>query len=418
MKLSNMWLFEIKKIQKSILALDHYNWFGFDNERIKRELKSLGVDYHQFNVSESWSSSNIEYLDSESLYQAIIYTVCNELELVPEDVSLANPEHFDVYCRLAHIAKNCADYVVNKIRELNITKILIPQGYVLEAAVCRLLAAKMSLPILAIENTLSKEKLLWENISGTTVNVNLSKNYYYKYAPLTSFEVATEYVQRYLLNVRSLKAVEHSTPAYSAVRISDSKKIVLFLGQVYVDSSVLFGINRFASQVSIIEYLCDYCYKNNYKLIVKLHPKEIRGKSIVNKPLNKMTWRKLCDSNNFMSNYNNNSEIIIDHENKYDTYMLIEQANVCVTINSMSGLEALTIGKKVITCGHSCYGGLGFTSDAHDYKDLNYFLDKNLSCEGNDSSHYQEDVVKFFYIYLNLYCVGKNESELVRLLAS
>jgi len=84
----------------------------------------------------------------------------------------------------------------------------------------------------------------------------------------------------------------------------------------------------------------------------------------------------------------------------------------------MSGLEALTIGKKVITCGHSCYGGLGFTSDAHDYKDLNYFLDKNLSCEGNDSSHYQEDVVKFFYIYLNLYCVGKNESELVRLLAS
>ncbi len=413
-----MSLFKKKTKGRSILALDHYDWFGFDNDRVKSGLKNLGIDYHQINLSEAWGAPEKKDLDSGFLYQAVIYTVCNELELVLADVDLDDPSHLEVYSKWEQIAKNCAGYVVSKINECHITKILVPQGYVLEAAVCRLLAAKLCLPILAIENTLSKEKMLWENISGITVNANLSKNYFFKYAPLISAKKATEYTQRYLSNVQSLKSIEHSTPVGSTMRINDSKKIVLFLGQVYVDSSVLFGINRFANQEKIVEFLCDYCIKNGHTLIVKLHPKEIDGMSMVNKPFDKMTWRKICDSNNYMSKYHGHADVIVDHENKYDTYKLIEQANVCVTINSMSGLEACIIGKEIVTCGQSCYGGLGFTSDAYDYDDLNYYLDKILKCGCVDLAHLREDAMKFFYIYMNLYCVEKTESELVRLLAS
>lgn len=413
-----MSLFRKKTKGRSILALDHYNWFGFDNDKVKKGLNSLGIDYHRINLSDAWVAPENKDVDSEFLYQAVIYTVCNELELVLTDVDLNDPDHFEVYSKWEQIAKNCAGYVVSKINEFHITKMLIPQGYVLEAAVCRLLAVKMCLPILAIENTLSKDKMLWENISGITVNANLSKNYYFKYAPLISVKKAAEYTQRYLSNVKSLKSIEHSSPTSSTIRINDPKKIVLFLGQVYVDSSVLFGINRFANQEKIVEFLCDYCIKNGHTLIVKLHPKEISGMSMVNKPLDKMTWRKICDSNTSVSKYHHHADVIVDHENQLDTYKLIEQANVCVTINSMSGLEARIIGKEVVTCGHASYGGLGFTSDAYDYVDLNYYLDKILKCGCVDLAHLHEDAMKFFYIYMNLYCVEKTESELVRLLAT
>lgn len=414
-KRAKMWIFKKNKQKRAILALDYYDWFGFDCDKIIKELKSLGLDYHRIELSEAWSAPEIEDVDDEFLYLATIYTVCNELELAVADVDLGNPRHYEVYRKWAQVAKSCAGYIVRKIHGLDIAKIFIPQGYVLEAAVCRLLATRMSVPILAIENTLSKEKMLWEDIAGNTVNANLSKNYYFKYAPLTSVAEAAAYAQDYLANIRALKSAEHSTPAGSTLKTNEAKKIVLFLGQVYVDSSVLFGINNFSSQDRIIDYLCGYCKKNNYKLIVKLHPKEIGGESIVNKPLNKMTWRKLC--NNTFTARCDNADIVIDHENIYDTYMLIEQASVCVTINSMSGLEARIIGKEVITCGYSSYGGLGFTCDAQDYSDLRHYLNKVLSRESLGTVHSHEDSLKFFYIYMNLYCVNKNESELARLLA-
>lgn len=401
----------------SILALDYYNWLEFDFAQVRTELKKFGIGYHSFNLREARTAPELKDIDHDFVYQAIIYTVCNELELMPSEVDLSNPGHAGIYKKWEKTARCCAGYAANKIATCNITKILVPQGYVLEAAVCRLLAARMNLPILAIENTLSNDRMLWENISGITVNENLSKNYYWKHKPLVSEHAAAEYSHHYLANIKSKKTSEHTTPEECSVKTVAGKKVILFLGQVYIDSSVMFGINRFANQESVIDQLCDYCSKHGHTLIVKLHPKEMAGHSIVNVPLNKMTWRKICALQNFTANYQNNPDVIIDHDNLYDTYKLIDLANVCVTINSMSGLEACISGKEVILCGSSCYGGLGFTSEAYDNQDLIYHLnkimlntDRNIDKRGN--------AMAFFYTYMKMYCVQKSETELVKLIAS
>jgi hypothetical protein len=130
-----------------------------------------------------------------------------------------------------------------------------------------------------------------------------------------------------------------------------------------------------------------------------------------------MTWRKICNLKSYETKYNDHPDVIVDHENRYDTYRLIELADVCVTINSMSGLEARVIGKEVVTCGHACYGGLGFTADAYDYQELDFHLNKILKSDCWGDGHLHDDAMKFFYIYMNLYCVEKTESELVKLLA-
>jgi hypothetical protein len=418
MGLLNMLLFKRKTRRRSILALDHYNWFGFDYGKVRKAIESFDIDYHSINISDARNAPEHKVIDAEFTYQAVIYTVCNELELVPADIDLNNPDHAEVYCKWTRIVTSCTSHIEKKIDDCGITKIFIPQGYALEAAVCRLLAVKNNLQILTIENTLSKERMLWENISGITVNSNLSKNYYWKYAPLTTTQKASDYTQKYLTNVKSIKSSEHATPDVCSLKIDEQKKTILFLGQVYVDSSVIFGINRFQSQERIIEHLCDYCARNGYTLIVKLHPKEIHGMSFSNKPLDKMTWRKICNMKSYVEKYHDHPDVIIDHENLYDTYRLIEWADVCVTVNSMAGLEACVKGKWVVICGHACFGGLGFTADAYDYEDLNYYLDKTLAYEREKFDKLHEDAMKFFYIYMNLYCVERTESELVKLLVN
>lgn len=418
MSILNMLPFRWRYTKGSILALDHYNWFGFDFANVKASLNHLGFDYHSIDILEARTWPEYKEADADFLYQAVIYTVCNELEIVETEVNLNNPYHLEVFDKWKRVAANCAGYVAQKIKEWRITKIFIPQGYVLEAAVCRLLAIRMNLPILAIENTLSSSRMLWENVSGITVNANLSKNYYWKYQSIISQRIADEFTHQYLANIKSYKVSEHATPHDCSLKTKEAKKVILFLGQVYVDSSVLFGIHRFASQEKIIEQLCEYCTQNGHTLVVKLHPKEISGNSMVNTPLNKMTWRKICGLDNFANQYHGNPDIIIDHENRFDTYKLIERADVCVTINSMSGLEARLGGKNVILCGNSCYGGLGFTADVYDNAELNFHLDKILHHTGGCDERMQNDALKFFYIYLNLYCVEKTETELLRLLAS
>jgi hypothetical protein len=83
----------------------------------------------------------------------------------------------------------------------------------------------------------------------------------------------------------------------------------------------------------------------------------------------------------------------------------------------MSGLEACISGKPVITCGYASYGGLGFTLEAYDGQSLDYQLQRIMNDDYQVDAYSHGDAMKFFHIYMNLYCVTKTESELVKLLA-
>lgn len=396
----------------SILWLSNYNWFGLDHDIITNLIADKGCAYHSFGTNEDLALRSPlppqRYYRDIDLDSAIEYTVCNELEVMPKQIDRQNPIHCDAIDKWRLRAKACIDQLYIAIKNNSITKIVFPQGYVLEAAICRMVAANLGLQVFAIENSLHSDRLLWDDVSGITVNYNLSKNFFWKYKDSVKVEVAEAYANNYLRNIKHYKTLEHTSPQ-KYINLPPNKKVVLFLAQVLTDSSVLFNIYNFTDPVHIIEILAEYCIQMNYILIIKLHPKEISGNCILNTPLNRLTWRKLSASDKFIALHNSSTDILVDHNNEYDTFHLIKSSNVCVTINSMSGLEACLYGKPVINCGHASYSGLGFTSEAHDEGLLIYFLDRIL----NNLYIYNKHATLFFYIFLNFYCIKKDEAHLI-----
>ena len=108
-----------------------------------------------------------------------------------------------------------------------------------------------------------------------------------------------------------------------------------------------------------------------------------------------------------------NSNIYYDHTNGYDTYSIIKNADVCVTINSQAGLESLLLGKIVITCGNAFYNCLNSVYQALNKHHLGFLLSQIL--KETDSGVDMDQVYKFFYIFCEKYCLPKNESSYLRL---
>jgi Capsule polysaccharide export protein len=402
-----------RKTSHKIAFLEGYNWFGLNNSKVSELLEKHGRLYISVNLASpplpDCYDLPPQLYKGINLDSVIAYSICNELEVMPDQINFQNQVHLQAVKKWRSAAKEYIDQIYENLEQINIDKIVIPQGYVLEAATLRLIAIRLGVPIFSIENSLHKDKMLWDNVTGITVNRNLSKNFYWKFKEVVDPVCVNNFVDDYLNNIKSHKVPEHTSPD-STVSLIDGTKVVLFLGQVYVDSSVLFNLYDFECPERLIDNLCQYCIANDYTLLVKLHPKEVTGNSIVNSPLNKLTLRKLQQLPNF-DTYISRHNVIIDADNNYDTYDVIKKADAVVTINSMSGLEACIMNKPVITCGLSSYSGLGFTSEAKNKNELFFFLNQVLTTPQNAMD--SQAARTFFYIYLNLYCFDKNEETLV-----
>jgi capsule polysaccharide export protein KpsC/LpsZ len=248
-------------------------------------------------------------------------------------------------------------------------------------------------------------------LSGIAVNKNLAKNHYWKYRDFVAASAAKSYVCEYLENIKQLKNTEHQTTLETISK--SGKKTVLFIGQVYTDASILFGINDFTCPVEIVEQLVNYCLDNDYHLIVKLHPKEAVGNDILNRPYNNLTYRKIADRDGLLGKITS-CGFVLDKE-EYDTYSLIDIADVCVTVNSQAGLEALIKGKNLLVCGQSYYSGLGFTFEALNSESLFCALD--LVLEHNISFLDQDEINKFFYIISEKYFMDRTDQSVKKLLS-
>ena len=172
---------------------------------------------------------------------------------------------------------------------------------------------------------------------------------------------------KYIDGIKNLKMEEHITPSNKFLQKS-GRKTILYIGQVYSDSSVLFGIWNFKNPVEIIKVLVDYCINNDFQLIVKPHPKEKDLVDVLGNKYDKLTFR-MINKDKELAEKITKYGVVVDSENEYDTYSLIDYSDLCITINSQAGLKALIKNKDVILCGIASYGGLGFSYEAHN-KDM------------------------------------------------
>ena len=111
---------------------------------------------------------------------------------------------------------------------------------------------------------------------------------------------------------------------------------------------------------------------------------------------------------------------VIDHDNQLDTYQLIDQAAVAVTVNSQSGLEAAIRGIPVVVCGDANFGGLGFTFDAPQVEFLavamKLALESGTTRDLVPAALPRTDLAReFTYLFFEKYCRPKTTGGLLDL---
>lgn len=395
---------------KRILVAKEINWLGLSNERLfflglKRGYNILFTDDEVIYEKDYFFDISNDYKDitfkGVNLFQAGLYNICFDLKVSVKNIDLNVELHKKTILLWLNRCANFISKVLPIFEVRSVSKVVIFQGHFYKQAILRQLAILYNIEVLCLENTFNKNKAVWDSVSALTVNNNSARNYYWRYRDVLDIKKAEEYTLNYINKVKEQKMPEHDTPMKRYEKISN-RKTILFIGQVYLDSSTLLGIWDYKDPIEIILSLVNYCMENNMHLIIKLHPKERSSEHFYNDTL------KHIESNaELASKIRGSDSILLDDENEYDTYSLIDAADVCVTINSQAGVEALIKGKDVILCGMSSYGGMGFTYEAYNKEMLKHSLDMKL--KDNISLIKNDDISKFFYIYNELYCIRKDE---------
>ncbi len=404
----NKILHYLRPSKRKIVAFPsvHLWWLGIDGEQVSRRLFSEGVKTIDFSESAATESMCEKSDWTPLLNDALHYAVCVECESVATDVESLFPETALKWrIKLSQIYSA----IKAQFQQHQPNLVVFVQGYEPINAVARALAIELDIPMLAIENTALSERMLWDNISGITTNRNLAKNYYWKYRHSISPNNIKAFDSNIIQKLCDHKSEDHSTPRMLP-DIKNNKPTVLFLGQVFTDSSMVFGLMGWDSPLDILTALATWCISNDHQLIIKLHPKEATGiDPILNEPYKRLTYRKI-NENTDLCRQLDTANALIDANNSYDTYSLIKNCNFAVTVNSQSGLEAALSNKAVIVCGDSFYSGLGLTLDASEPELLQNQLEHAMR------GWRPSNALEFTYIFFERYCRNKTADELIQLI--
>jgi tetratricopeptide (TPR) repeat protein len=418
---------ELTAVAPRCVLLAHQPWFGLD----VRKIVAAGLDRgllvalfsDKFVPAETlpWELDRTNFRSVTHRGINLWYTCRYELSLslckMPHAIEPEAPNDRRALKGLYAYAIATIDAAFRMMDFYRPESVVVAQGYNVVSAVLREVALQRGTRVVALENIFHRERLLWDDVSGIAVNQNLARNFFWRYRDQVSPAVAEASVQAFLQRMPTFKSADHASPAEGAqVSLREGLFTITYLAQVGLDSSVMFGLSDFASQVDVIIALMRYTLVRNAQLLVKLHPKESRAKEDIGALPPGFTAYAL----ETYPGYNAlraqlGDRFIIDKCNEFSTSDWIRRADVCVTINSQAGLEAAMLTKEVILCGDAFYGGLGFTHDASDASSLAFSLDRVLR-EGvrrND----KQSCWKFFHVFTELYCIPKSEEALVALAA-
>ncbi len=145
-----------------------------------------------------------------------------------------------------------------------------------------------------------------------------------------------------------------------------NEKYIYFPFHVPSDTQLLARSPMFQFQEWLVEYL-SRSIPFGYKLYIKEHPAAVGGyrNYIIKKLI------KECG----------NISLVHPQVNSYD---LISNSSLVVTVNSSVGFEALLQDKKVLVMGTSYYKNCGVTFDVNDMNDLGSAIDNALNSEKPD----------------------------------
>ena len=420
-------------LNRPTILLPMQPWFGFCFSELGREIGSRGFlpcffspDAERPELPDLDDSARVsadDWRDREHrgirLWEVASYDFCVRHERSLAEVERDAAALLDELAREYDRARQLIDRAFLYLDAYRPQTVFIAQGHVLASAVLRTASMMRGVRVLAAENTLHAGRMLLDDDGALPVLGRRAHAEWLKARSLPATEAPARFAADYLQTVHALKDEHHRCPVRSdgdgaapqrhapeAKSDSAPQKTILYLAQVATDAAVLFGLGRgFRSQLEVVRSVARWAHEHGHRLLVKLHPKEAAGTTPLGDAYDRLSHRQFL-ADPAMTALLEHPGIEIDADNTLDTQACIESADLCVTINSQAGLEALLHGKELVVCGHAFYGELGVTHGVDDELTLRAALERTLVRE--DRRNDLEIVQRFFHLYLESVCHPKD----------
>lgn len=407
--------------KKNILIVDPntISWTGLSIINLADDLCDLGISafyFHpeimddRFEIRTTVGTNRLdsrlsEYARHNSAVES--FYICSKLTCIPSEIDPTSEDVIDLRYQFQREFESHTTRMRESITKNNIRLLLAFQGYNLPSSAARRLSLELGIPLVVVENTFSNKHIIAEPFSGCAVNRTIASNILWRYSDILSSCPSRKYAETFRKAIFQNKYHDHASPETPFLREKVKQRIV-FMGQVHNDSSSIFGLHpQMISQVEIILGLIKFCVENDLELVVKLHPKESHGRDFNGTPFNYPTWQRIIRRN---PSANENPLVTIDMDNAFSSESILNSADLVVTINSQSGIEAALLGKRVILCGSSFFDRAGFTTSVYSFDGLYSEIRQQI---GGRLSEIEETAVnQFVYCYFNLFCIKKTTIDL------
>lgn len=287
-----------------------------------------------------------------------------------------------------------------------VDRILLFHGYLPEDFVLRRIAKLKSIPSLCIERTMRNDRLVWDCTNHTTIGSRQFDLFSKGFKASIDPNLINEFALNYTININKYKLGDHQSPVNN-FKLERGKIKVLFLGQVYTDASIIKGTKYQIDPIDLICKISEWCTLRDYISVIKFHPKEYNGANPINaENYDSISSRKFNErKKNFSISKRN---LVVDEDNSFNTYELIKESDIIITINSQSGIEASLLKKNVFSIEDAFYANNGFGHVYKNFEDLCLKLDKLIDDKLKINSDHERKVSEFFYLYYHEFCI-KNE---------
>lgn len=379
-------------------------FFGFQLSVLK---------FNSIKVVPSYNKRFHEFGLCDILEQSAVYATCMELELQPHELLNELDKHseflakwrLEIDIQLSHYTR-----FWNRIKPKSA---LVFQGFLPSSAIIRHLAQSSNTPCYAIERSAFSQRWVVTKSASTTIGQQEAAEAYRRFKGTLTPQQLSSYSNAYWKSIDQNKSKEHTSPKQKLHlnQRNEKRLTLLFLGQVYTDASIIFGSKSGLDVLSVMRQLIDTCRRIKARLIIKTHPKEAGFNNPIQIPYNFLTWRKLQKAIPGLDSLPN---VLIDNDNSYSTFSLINLADIIVTLNSQAGLEAAIAQKPVITCGEAFYNGMGFTHEPSSTLELDSVI-RSLAFNSTAQKRTNEIEARgFFYFYNEIFCIDPSFASLIR----
>lgn len=242
------------------------------------------------------------------------------------------------------------------------------------AAVCE----ELRIPIVAVESSFHPGFVYWDESGRTGRSGRMGLN--------KQSQDHGSGVDDLMSGSRSLFSSRLHPHCHLKFPTRDSRKRVIFLGQVPYDASLVEEGGDFADQVESVQ-------------MVSRALSSLGGSEMFFRPHPKAPEVATQISQLGLPNVRVNASL-----NEVNLDQALAEADCLVTVCSQSGLQAAWLGKTVVVLGDAYYSGKGFTFDAHGHaNDLHGLLTNALQHFGRSPS--QEECCRRYLAYLKSACM-------------